>query len=175
MRAAPLPVARRIASRRLPRRAASAAAVALAAVAGPVAPASAASVAKNERGILQCVNAERAKRGIAALKQDPSLAKAARFHAKQMRTKRFFDHTDPAGRSPADRVRRYTNRFGAGVGENIAAGGRTPKATCRQWMNSAGHRANILDPDYRYLGTGYAKGGKYRHYWVQVFGLKPRS
>lgn len=143
---------------------------------GPVVgSASASSTTAKESAIRRCVNVERGKRGIAPLRRSVALDQAARLHARQMRTRRFFDHVDLAGRSPADRVSLFTDAFGEGVGENIAGGNATAKATCRQWMNSPGHRRNFLDPDYAYLGAGYAAGGRYRHYWVQTFALDPQD
>lgn len=93
---------------------------------GPVVPASAstvgaASAAAKEREVLRCVNAERTKRGLVALRRSSPLTKAARSHARRMRTKRFFSHEDPAGDGPRERVRRRTKRFRT-IGENIAAG-----------------------------------------------------
>jgi uncharacterized protein YkwD len=55
------------------------------------------------------------------------------------------------------------------AGENIFGGPRNPLAACRGWMASPGHRDNILDPSYTQIGAGYARGGRYRTYWVQVF------
>ncbi len=144
------------------------AAMALALPAARPTVAAAATAASKERQILQCVNRERTTRGLPKLRRSTPLTRAARFHARQMRAKRFFDHRDPAGRGPLERVRRYTTRFTT-VGENIAAGHASAAATCRQWMASPGHRANILRPQYRALGVGYASGGRWRHTWVQVF------
>ncbi|MDX8152392.1 cytochrome P450 [Patulibacter brassicae] len=162
------PSRRGSAGRMLARLAVAAAALALVLpAAGPPA-ADAASAASKERQILQCVNRERATRGLPTLRRSSPLTRAARLHARQMRTKRFFAHEDPAGRGPRERVRRFTSRFTT-IGENIAAGNAGAAATCRQWMASPGHRANIRRRGYRVLGVGYATGGPWRHYWVQVF------
>lgn len=126
-----------------------------------------------ERAIRSCVNAERGKRGLRLLQPDPALGQAARLHARSMARGGFVGHTDRQGRGPAERVAEFTDRFGEGVGENAAGGYPTAAATCRGWMNSSGHRANFLNPDYRHIGTGYAAGGRWRHSWVQVFGLDP--
>lgn len=145
-----------------------------AATAAPTASAAASSRAANERAIRTCVNREREKRGLAPLRVNASLARAARDHAENMRRQGFFDHTDPEGRGPSERVERLTGVF-SGVGENIGGGYATGAAACRAWMRSSGHRANILRSSYARIGTGYARGGRLRHYWVQVFATAPRG
>jgi uncharacterized protein YkwD len=139
--------------------------------AGPIATTSA-SVKKTERKIVRCANRERAERGIKKLKVGKALGKAARLHAKNMLRLGFFDHVDPRGRSPQDRVNIF-QRGSWAVGENIAAGYPDVKSTCEGWMDSPGHRANILNPAYTHIGGGYAEGRKnYGRYYVQVFGIK---
>jgi uncharacterized protein YkwD len=83
----------------------------------------------------------------------------------------FFGHTDPLGRGPSERVAKYDpERTLAGVGENIAGGYPSVRAACGGWMASSGHRENILDPEYAYIGSGYARAGRTRVY-VQDFGV----
>jgi uncharacterized protein YkwD len=137
--------------------------------ASPVAAASA-SVAAIAQGIRDCANRNRRARGIALLSSGGSLNRAARLQARNMARRGFFDHTDPQGRGPAERVSIFDprGRF-AFVGENIGAGYRSVAAACRGWMNSAGHRENILDSDYTHIGGGFARGGPYGRYYVQVF------
>jgi uncharacterized protein YkwD len=124
-----------------------------------------------ERGIRACANRERRTRGIAPLGPSAPLARAARLHARSMARLGFFDHTDPQGRGVDERVaifdraRRFTY-----IGENIAAGQGSPASACSSWMGSAGHRANILNPEYTHVGGGFARGGPYSRYYVQVFG-----
>jgi len=141
-----------------------------------VGPSSAAASAREtkERQIRACVNRERRSRGLAPLQYDRSLSRAARLHANNMRTRGFFDHTDHRGRGPSERVRLFTDRF-SGAGENIYGGPRTAGAVCAGWMRSAGHRANFLNRSYRFIGTGYAAGGRFGHYWVQNFATAPRG
>ncbi|MGC1851240.1 MAG: CAP domain-containing protein, partial [Solirubrobacterales bacterium] len=105
------------------------------------------------------------------LRQSRALARAARLHADNMARFGFFDHTDPQGRGVGERVAIFdrAHRF-VGLGENIAAGYRSAALTCREWMNSSGHRGNILSPTYTHLGVGFAGGGPYGRYYVQVFG-----
>lgn len=129
-----------------------------------------ASVAAIEEGIRDCANRNRRARGIAPLGSGGPLNRAARLHARNMARHGFFDHTDPQGRGPAERVAIFDGggRF-AFVGENIGAGYRSAAAACAGWMNSDGHRRNILDSDYTHIGGGFARGGPYGRYYVQVF------
>jgi uncharacterized protein YkwD len=137
---------------------------------GAVARAPASSVAKAESAIRRCANRNRAAIGLEPLRASPVLGKAARLQARDMARQAFFEHTDPQGRDPADRVALFDAQHEFSfVGENIAAGYPSPQASCRGWMNSSGHRANILDPDYTHIGAGFARGGPYGRYYVQVF------
>ncbi len=129
-----------------------------------------ASVSTIEQGIRDCANRNRRSRGIAPLGSGGPLNRAARLHAGNMARHGFFDHTDPQGRGPTERVAIFdrAGRF-AFVGENIGAGYRSVAAACRGWMSSAGHRENILRSDYTHVGAGFARGGPYSRYYVQVF------
>ncbi|MFE2944815.1 CAP domain-containing protein [Streptomyces sp. NPDC059255] len=126
------------------------------------APSSAASA------VLSLVNKERAKAGCAALKSDASLNALAQSFSEDMAARGFFDHTDPDGDSPWDRAEQ------AGVknlgGENIARGQATAEAVMDSWMNSEGHRANILNCDYTRLGVGVHTGSG-GPWWTQNFGF----
>lgn len=115
--------------------------------------------------ILDLVNRERAKKGSGALRLADDMMKAADIRAGEL--VRLFSHTRPDGRSCFTVLRNQGN----GAGENIAAGAASPEAVMRMWMNSPGHKRNILDPHYRELGVGYTYQGrtKYRHFWVQLF------
>jgi uncharacterized protein YkwD len=122
-----------------------------------------------EREVLALVNAERAKEGCGPLREDARLVRAARLHSEDMLARNYFSHDSPDGASPTDRARRQG--YPAGVGENIAAGYPTPQAVVAGWMDSPGHRANILDCDYTATGVGFGEGGTgYRTYWTQDFG-----
>ncbi|MFE3828321.1 CAP domain-containing protein [Streptomyces sp. NPDC059092] len=118
--------------------------------------------------VLSLVNQERAKVGCAALKADGSLNALAQAFSDDMAARGFFDHTDPDGDTPWDRADQ------AGVknlgGENIARGQATAEAVMDSWMNSEGHRANILNCDYTRLGVGVntSSGGPW---WTQNFGF----
>jgi len=109
-------------------------------------------------------NRERASRGLPRLKENPKLRRAAARHSDNMVSASFFDHTSPSGSTMVDRIRRtgYTSRARSwALGENIAWGsGRlaTPAQIHRSWMNSSGHRANILQRSFREIGIGIETG-----------------
>ena len=119
--------------------------------------------------MLRLVNAERSRAGCRLLTVNSALTKAARAHSTDMARKNYFSHTSLDGRSAVDRMRAagYSGRM---MGENIAAGQPTAASVVKAWMNSPGHRANILNCGYRYLGVGHATGGYYGNYWTQNFG-----
>ncbi len=92
---------------------------------------------------------------------------AARLHSMDMAVRGFFDHTNPDGESPWDRVDK-TDYTGFASGENIAAGYPDPEAVMQGWMDSPGHCSNIMNPDNNELGVGYYEG----NYWTQVMGQR---
>jgi uncharacterized protein YkwD len=120
-------------------------------------------------GVVTLTNAERTRRGLVALAVEPRLTAAAQAHSDDMARRHFFAHESPEGQSVADRARArgYVYRI---VAENIAAGQRTAEEVVTGWMNSPGHRANILNCSLAQIGIGYATGGSYGFYWVQDFG-----
>ncbi|GAB3872846.1 CAP domain-containing protein [Terrabacter terrigena] len=122
-----------------------------------------------QQQVVQLVNAQRAKVGCRALVSDARLARAAQAHSADMAKRRYFSHTSLDGRTFVQRIRAqgYT---GTRLGENIAAGYRTPSSVMAAWMKSPGHRANILNCSYKAIGVGYASGGPYGAYWTQDFG-----
>ncbi|WP_405805743.1 CAP domain-containing protein [Streptomyces sp. NBC_01187] len=121
-----------------------------------------------EQEVLTLVNQERAKAGCQPVKANSDLAGLAQDFSEDMAGRGFFSHTDPDGRSPWDRAE------AAGVsglgGENIARGQANARSVMDSWMNSPGHKANILNCDYRTLGVGahFAEGGPW---WTQDFGF----
>jgi uncharacterized protein YkwD len=117
------------------------------------------------------VNAQRATAGCQPLAANATLTAVARAHSIDMATRNFFAHTNPDGASPFDRMRAagYDGRL---MGENIAAGYTTAQAVMDAWMNSAGHRANILNCGFKDIGIGFATGGSFRFYWTQDFGTR---
>jgi uncharacterized protein YkwD len=121
--------------------------------------------------VLTLVNAERRKAGCAPVRLDPRLTAAALGHSRQMADKNFFSHTSPNGATFVDRIK--AQGYPRPRSENIAAGNTTAAATMKQWMNSPGHRANILDCKAKDMGLGAASraGSKFGTYWTQDFGL----
>ena len=118
--------------------------------------------------VVRLVNAERAKEGLAPLGTYDSLTRAAQIRAPEIVT--LFSHDRPDGTKCYTAMDETGAREGAYTyGENIAAGNATAAATVEQWMNSPGHRANILNEQFTHIGVGHAKGGSYGDYWVQMF------
>ncbi len=137
-------------------------------LAGAPAPPPPAAPAQLDRAgqVLALVNQERAAAGCAPLTADRGLAAVATAHSEDMRDRSFFGHVNPDGASPFDRA------DAAGVSaraENIARGQSGPAAVMDSWMDSPGHRANILDCGLRRLGVGIADGGS-GPWWTQLFG-----
>ena len=102
------------------------------------------------------------------MKVDVELSRVACVKSEGMRDNGYFSHESPTYGSPFDMVRKFGIRFRT-AGENIAAGYPTPEEAVKGWMNSSGHRANILSSHFTHIGVGYAKGGPYGHYWTQQF------
>ncbi len=118
--------------------------------------------------MLTLVNQQRAKAGCPALTRDSRLATAARAHSADMAAHGYFDHTTPSGVSAAQRITNAGYRWSS-MGENIAEGQRTPADVMAAWMNSAGHRANILNCGYRNIGVGLAYDSHHTPFWTQDF------
>lgn len=119
--------------------------------------------------VLRLVNTERQKNGLSSLSLDTSLSNVALTHSKDMHDNGYFSHTNLSGESPFDRLKKAGISYQS-AGENIAAGQTTPSAVVNSWMNSDGHRKNILSSSYNKMGLGYYKGTKgYKSYWTQVF------
>ncbi|MCH5267673.1 MAG: Ig-like domain-containing protein [Lachnospiraceae bacterium] len=121
-----------------------------------------------EQKVLELVNKERKKKGLKTLKMDSKLQKAARARAKEITKK--FSHTRPNGKKAHTVLKSYGVTYHV-CGENIAAGQPTAKRVMSDWMNSKGHRANILYKSYTRMGVGLYKAPnkKYKYYWVQIF------
>lgn len=123
--------------------------------------------------VIEWVNIEREARNLHPLSYNEELTLAARLHSQDMGDQNYFDHTSLDGRRFYERIADagYDYRIS---GENIAAGYPTPEAVVDAWMNSDGHRANILHPDYCDIGVGYAavSGSDFYHYWTQDFGRR---
>jgi hypothetical protein len=133
-----------------------------------------------ELEVVRLVNAERTRAGLWPLSLNSGLATAARNHNADMIATPFFGHTGSNGSSPSQRAAGAGFQpYGWGeayVGENIAAGYASAAAVVEAWMNSSGHRANILKPEYREIGVGFTRNASctpYCTYWTQDFGSQP--
>ncbi|RCW47639.1 CAP domain-containing protein [Paenibacillus prosopidis] len=113
--------------------------------------------------VIDLVNQERAKAGLSAVKSDALLTKVATEKARDMDVNNYFSHTSPTYGSPFDMMRQFGVTYSY-AGENIASGQRTPQEVMTAWMNSSGHRANILSKNFTKIGVGYVNGE-----WVQMF------
>lgn len=121
------------------------------------------------RAVLNLVNKERTSRGLSALILDEGLSNVAQKHSKDMAENNYFSHTNLAGESPFDRIKKAGISYRT-AGENIAAGQKTPEAVVSSWMNSEGHRKNILNASFNKMGLGYVTANSgYKTYWTQVF------
>ena len=121
-----------------------------------------------EEEVLRLVNEERTQRGLGALKRASDLDALARAHSADMINRHFFDHNNPDGQTPFDRMRAAGISYRAAA-ENIASGQRSAEAVMNAWMNSSGHRANILNATYTEIGIGAVKSSGGTIYWTQEF------
>ena len=123
------------------------------------------SVLAFESEVIRLVNEIRTKNGLKALSANWELSRVARYKSQDMADNRYFSHTSPTYGSPFQMIKAFGLPFRS-AGENIAYGQRTPQAVVNAWMNSSGHRANILSTSYTQIGVGYVADG---HYWTQMF------
>ncbi|WP_128378256.1 CAP domain-containing protein [Streptomyces cavernae] len=132
-------------------------------------PFSPAELSRTAQEVVGLTNAERSRAGLPPLAVDALLTAAAQAHSTDMVVRAFYSHTSPDGSEPWDRAAAAgsTRRT---IGENIACGQRSPAEVVDGWMNSPGHRANILKPAFTHIGIGFAGGGKAGTYWTQLFG-----
>ncbi|WP_077304427.1 CAP domain-containing protein [Terribacillus halophilus] len=118
-----------------------------------------------EQQVVELTNQEREKAGLSPLKADVELSKVARAKSQDMADNGYFDHNSPTYGSPFDMMKSFGISYQT-AGENIAQGQKTPEEVVQAWMNSQGHRENILNPDYTNIGVGYVENG---NYWTQQF------
>ena len=118
-----------------------------------------------EQEVVRLVNAQRAQNGLKPLAENWELSRVARYTSADMASRRYFSHESPTYGSPYQMMRSFGISFRS-AGENIAYGQRTPAAVVNAWMNSSGHRANILSSSYTQIGVGYHEAG---NYWTQMF------
>lgn len=123
------------------------------------------TVQSYEQEVIRLVNVERAKVGLPALKENWELSRVARFKSQDMHDKHYFDHNSPTYGSPFTMMKNFGINYKT-AGENIAYGQQTPAEVMKAWMNSSGHKANILNKSYTQIGVGYVKDG---NYWTQQF------
>ena len=123
------------------------------------------SVTAYEKEVVRLVNVERAKKGLNALTYDWQLARVARYKSQDMKDRGYFSHTSPVYGSPFQMMKSFGITYKT-AGENIARGQATPQAVVDAWMNSQGHRANILNSSFTHIGVGYVPNGRY---WTQMF------
>lgn len=124
-----------------------------------------AAVTEYEREVIRLVNERRAENGLPPLTYDWQLSRVARYKSQDMKDNGYFSHTSPVYGSPFQMIKSFGISYRT-AGENIAKGYRTPKAVVDGWMNSPGHRANILNKSFTKIGVGYVAAG---HYWTQMF------
>lgn len=132
---------------------------------------SAAGTSQQAQAVLNLVNQERNKVGLKSLTLSTRLTSIANMKAQDMAVNNYFSHTSPKYGSPFQMLQHFGVTYRT-AGENIAAGQRSAQEVMNAWMNSSGHRANILNANYTELGVGYYTGGSYGVYWVQEF-IKP--
>ena len=118
-----------------------------------------------ENEVIRLVNVQRSQNGFSPLTANWELSRVARYKSQDMADNRYFSHTSPTYGTPFQMMKSFGLRFRT-AGENIAYGQRTPQAVVNAWMNSSGHRANILNASYTQIGVGYVAGG---NYWTQMF------
>ena len=124
--------------------------------------------------VVELTNLERKKNGLPSLRLNSRLATAAQKHSHSMANRDFFSHTGHDNSKMSDRITAEGYRWSF-CAENIYAGGSTPEEAVQGWMNSSGHRRNILNPNAREIGVGYyylandTGNVNYKHYWTQVF------
>ncbi len=123
------------------------------------------AVTDYESEVVRLVNEIRTRYGLNSLTQDWELSRVARYKSQDMRDKNYFSHTSPTYGTPFQMMKSFGISYRT-AGENIAYGYRTPQAVVDGWMNSSGHRANILNSSYTKIGVGYVADG---YYWTQMF------
>ena len=118
-----------------------------------------------ENEVIRLVNEIRVENGLKPLTTNWELSRVARYKSEDMSAKKYFSHTSPTYGTPFQMIKAFglTSRS---AGENLAYGYKTPAAVVEGWMNSSGHRANILNPSYTQIGVGYCANG---NYWTQMF------
>ena len=123
------------------------------------------TVLSYENEVIRLVNEIRAQNGLKPLTANWELSRIARYKSEDMSNNRYFSHTSPTYGTPFQMIKAFGLSYRS-AGENIAYGYGTPAAVVNGWMNSSGHRANILNASYTQIGVGYCASG---NYWTQMF------
>ena len=123
------------------------------------------SVSNFETEVVRLVNQIRSQNGLKPLTQDWQLSRVARVKSQDMADKNYFSHTSPTYGSPFDMMKSFGISYKTAA-ENIATGQKTPQSVVNAWMNSSGHRKNILNPSFTTIGVGYVAKG---NIWTQMF------
>ncbi len=123
------------------------------------------AVSAFEKKVVELTNAERAKQGLAPLTLDTELSKVARTKSQDMKDKNYFDHNSPTYGSPFDMMKSFGISYKS-AGENIAMGQTSPEQVVQAWMDSPGHRENIMNSSFTHIGVGHVASG---NYWTQMF------
>lgn len=118
--------------------------------------------------VISLTNSERKKAGLEELEASSSLSRLAQLKAEDMAAKGYFSHTSPTYGSAFDMLKNASISYRS-AGENLAKGQHTAQSAMNGWMNSSGHRANILGSQYSEIGVGVAENSKGTIYWVQIF------
>ena len=121
------------------------------------------SVSSIEQEVVRLVNIERQKEGLSPLSIDTQLSKVARLKSEDMKNKGYFSHTSPTYGTPFDMLKQFNISYKT-AGENIAKGQKSAEAVVNAWMNSEGHRRNILSKSFTHIGVGHTS-----NYWTQLF------
>ncbi len=122
-------------------------------------------VTSYEQEVVRLVNEIRKENGLNTLTYHWELSRVARYKSQDMKDNRYFAHNSPVYGTPYQMMRSFGISFRT-AGENIAKGYATPQAVVNAWMNSPGHRANILNTSYTHIGVGYVAAG---NHWTQMF------
>ena len=123
------------------------------------------TVTSYEQEVIRLVNEIRVQNGLGRLTYNWELGRVARYKSQDMHDNRYFSHTSPVYGTPFQMMKSFGITYRS-AGENIAHGQTSPQAVVNAWMNSSGHRANILNASFTQIGVGYVADG---HYWTQMF------
>ncbi|MTH53128.1 hypothetical protein GKZ89_06855 [Bacillus mangrovi] len=118
-----------------------------------------------EQQVVELTNQEREKQGLKPLAVDEEVSKVAKEKSADMQKNNYFDHNSPTYGSPFDMMKQFGVDYKT-AGENIAMGQKSPEEVVQAWMDSEGHRKNIMNPEFTHIGVGHVEEG---NYWTQQF------